>query len=627
MAKQNIDRKIAVIFATDVVGYSKHMESDESETIHNLRECESILTKLFSKYDGRMFNTGGDSFLAEFQSAVSAVECAVEFQSSIEKRNSSEATSVKLQFRVGINSGDVVKEKDNLLGDGVNIASRLEALSQPNGITVSKVIYDYVKGKTGYEFNDIGIQKIKKNEFHAFDLILNASQKRKIRKSYLNLKFVSTVSFVLLLLIGFFGYISFQNTSNVIPPLENRISLLILPVEIKTENKDLEVLASGLNDQLSITLGVYEELYLFDTTSVEYFIENKISNNDLYQKQGVNYLLAGNLQSIADKSRVTLKLEDLKKNIVIWNKSFDFRNDEIFEVQDEISDAVLSEIIPNVMSLSVGNESTKNEFSPKVYLNRLKARVSFEKHTPEGVQEFAELLKVNRRLEPSNPYLDMDEAWMLMGEIWFGVSQEYEKNVKKAYELTLKVLSFDPDYPYALSLAQLLERKFLGMKEKACSRLDKMVNITNDPSILSSAGSLARDCGNFEQSLVIFKNIEDKAPHFRLWFKKDYAWTFLISQYMEKIDNFDEAKFFINNQLDKQFKEDGINEMWLIMLAYIASVEGDTDKAKYYFNEQTKMTNPINVIWSNKYPDILDENPAFRDSFFSELEKLGLKLK
>ena len=96
---------------------------------------------------------------------------------------------------------------------------------------------------------------------------------------------------------------------------------------------------------------------------------------------------------------------------------------------------------------------------------------------------------------------------------------------------------------------------------------------------------------------------------------------------MEKIDNFDEAKFFINNQLDKQFKEDGINEMWLIMLAYIASVEGDTDKAKYYFNEQTKMTNPINVIWSNKYPDILDENPAFRDSFFSELEKLGIKLK
>ena len=144
MTKEKIERKIAVIFATDVVGYSKHMEADESETIHNLRACEAILTGLFERHDGRLFNTGGDSFLAEFPSAVSAVECAVEFQNAIKERNSSEETSVKLEFRIGINSGDVVKEKDNLLGDGVNIAARLEALAQTNGITVSKVIFDYV---------------------------------------------------------------------------------------------------------------------------------------------------------------------------------------------------------------------------------------------------------------------------------------------------------------------------------------------------------------------------------------------------------------------------------------------------------------------------------------------------
>ena len=107
------------------------------------------------------FNTGGDSFLAEFPSAVSAVECAVEFQNVIKKRNASDDTSVKLEFRIGINSGDVVKEKDNLLGDGVNIAARLEALAQTNGITVSKVIYDYVKGKTKYDFNDLGYSKSK----------------------------------------------------------------------------------------------------------------------------------------------------------------------------------------------------------------------------------------------------------------------------------------------------------------------------------------------------------------------------------------------------------------------------------------------------------------------------------
>ena len=182
MTDEEIERKIAVILATDVVGYSKHMENDESGTVKNLRACEKILMKLFKDFKGRLFNTGGDSFLAEFPSAVSAVECAVAFQEAIQERNKADDTTVKLEFRIGINSGDVIKEKDNLLGDGVNIAARLEALAQTNGITISKVIYDYVKGKTKYKFNDLGLQKVKQNEFHAYDLLLETSQKRKIKK-------------------------------------------------------------------------------------------------------------------------------------------------------------------------------------------------------------------------------------------------------------------------------------------------------------------------------------------------------------------------------------------------------------------------------------------------------------
>ena len=183
MSDEEIDRKIAVIFATDVVGYSKHMETDESETVKNLRACEKVLMGLFDKHKARLFNTGGDSFLAEFPSAVSAIECAVEFQNAIKERNASDKATVKLEFRIGINSGDVIKEKGNLLGDGVNIAARLEALAQTGGITISKGVYDFVKGKTNFEFNDLGIQKIKQNEFHAFDLLLDENRKRKLKKS------------------------------------------------------------------------------------------------------------------------------------------------------------------------------------------------------------------------------------------------------------------------------------------------------------------------------------------------------------------------------------------------------------------------------------------------------------
>ena len=134
MTDDKIERKIAVIFATDVVGYSKHMEQDEDETLRSFRACKKILDKLFEEHGGTIFNTAGDSVLAEFPSAVSAVVCASEFQELIKERNDNRQCPINLQFRIGINMGDVVKEDSNLYGDGINIAARLEALAQPNGI-------------------------------------------------------------------------------------------------------------------------------------------------------------------------------------------------------------------------------------------------------------------------------------------------------------------------------------------------------------------------------------------------------------------------------------------------------------------------------------------------------------
>ena len=168
MHVDKIDRKIAVIFATDVVGYSQHMEKDEDETLKSFRACKKILEKLFKEYGGRIFNTAGDSILAEFPSAVSAVLCASKFQNLIKERNDGPQRDIDLEFRIGINMGDVVKEDGNLYGDGVNIAARLEALSQPNGICLSKSVYELVYKKTKLLFFDLGEQKVKENKVHAF---------------------------------------------------------------------------------------------------------------------------------------------------------------------------------------------------------------------------------------------------------------------------------------------------------------------------------------------------------------------------------------------------------------------------------------------------------------------------
>ena len=193
MSNNDIERKIAVIFATDLVGYSKHMEKDENATLRGLRECNKIIEAIIKKQKGRIFNTGGDSVFAEFPSAVAAVDTAVEFQNQIKDRNDKDTTDIKLEYRIGINMGDVVKEGDNLLGDGVNIAARLEALSQTGGITISKNVYDIVENKTNYEFNDLGTQKVKQNQFHAYDLLLDPSQKRKLKTQSFNTKLIAMI--------------------------------------------------------------------------------------------------------------------------------------------------------------------------------------------------------------------------------------------------------------------------------------------------------------------------------------------------------------------------------------------------------------------------------------------------
>ena len=257
-----INRKIAVIFVADVVGYSKHMEVDENGTLQSYNACEIILNKLLKKYNGSIFNTAGDSVLAEFQSAVNAVECGVEFQNEIKKRNQSNKNGMKLEFRIGINMGDVVNKDDNLIGDGVNIAARLEALAQPNGISISKSVYDFVVPKTKITFNDLGIQKVKQNEFHAYDILLDPSQKRSIKtRSKKNVIAFSSIGLVAILLIGFISFQFYKNNEHLKDPsLEDKQVVLVLPFQNLANSSEYNFISESMLDLFVSGLSGYENL-------------------------------------------------------------------------------------------------------------------------------------------------------------------------------------------------------------------------------------------------------------------------------------------------------------------------------------------------------------------------------
>ena len=151
------------------------MEKNEDVTLKSLRACRDILDRLFEEHGGRIFNTAGDSVLAEFQSAVSAVICATEFQKLIKQRNLSTSEESQMRFRIGLNMGDVIVEGTNLYGDGVNVAARLETLSQPGGVSLSKTIHDFASQKVELVFADLGSQKVKNTVLHAYDTILSTA--------------------------------------------------------------------------------------------------------------------------------------------------------------------------------------------------------------------------------------------------------------------------------------------------------------------------------------------------------------------------------------------------------------------------------------------------------------------
>ena len=628
MAKEKIERKIAVIFATDVVGYSKHMEADESETIHNLRESEAILTGLFKKHGGRLFNTGGDSFLAEFPSAVSAVECSVDFQNAIKERNTAKKITVKLEFRIGINSGDVVKEKDNLLGDGVNIAARLEALAQTNGITVSKVIYDYVKGKTKYEFNDLGVQKLKQNEFHAYDLLVEHSQKRRLKNYRPIPRFLIATVFAFLIAFGGLAYNYLEGNkkgSGITSGFsEDKMAVLIMPFENASGSKDFDYVANGLGAHISTVLSKIDQLFVFEKSSAEYFQENKVNYSEMNKEHNIRFLLEGSVQVAGSKTRVNVSLRDLLKNEVIFSDVLDYQDSDIFSVQDKLSDSILTHLIPGVLSLTVDDALTKGKFSPKVHVNRLKGRVAFDSFTVEGKLEYDRLLKLNRELEPDNFYLDMDEAWSYMLNVWLGLSENSNDDLNTAYQLTLKVLDSDQDFAYAVNLAAMLERD-LGYFESSCSRLEAIEKVSRDASNLGMGVATASFCGDFDKAISFYESAFSMAPHFPgANTKRAYAWSLVQKATLDSPTNFIAAKDFIKSQVAMEYESKRMHESFLVLLAYVEDKAGNKPSASKHIGQQNGLKNAITK------KDILDNkinapnNESFRKEFIQTLIALGL---
>ena len=607
MPEKEIDRKVAIILATDVVNYSKHMETNESETVKNLRACELILQRVIKKHDGRLFNSGGDSFFVEFPSAVEAVECAVAFQNDIKKRNSSDIITVPLEFRIGISMGDVIKEKENLLGDGVNIAARLEALAQTNGITISKNIYDLVKAKTSHQYNDLGIQKVKKNEFHAYDILLDPSQKRKLKTQKSNRPILAiAASFLVIAVVSFF-YINQVKNSTSTSDISSLNTILVYPFKNITDPENKNRFSEALTESMIGSLSRYKGIRILSSSTSFFAKENEMSPSEIFNKYSVNYIVTGSIQTFGDNSRINLELTDAKKDTVVWSNKIDFEISDIFKAQEKIGNEILEYLQINLVAGS-GTDAEKLG-TPERLIISLNARDEWRKFNPEGYNKYNELTdQLAKQIGEDNPFIILNRAYGLFQKLRIGLSEEPSKDIEKLDILLDDVLESDLRVN-ALHFKGIVELVFLSKDcDVAKDYAKQAIELGRTVDAYTTTGTIYFLCKDYDLSIKSFRNALAVVPNDNGWFITRYL---VPSMYRGGYK--DGIKTILEPIIDA-------TDMPANLLAYYSFIklkEGDLDSAKLYLQRAK------NMGLTKKYLTRYEMDEDTFSEFESELKIIG----
>ena len=582
MIEDNSDRKIAVIFVTDVVGYSKAIENNEKQTLKNLKECRNILDNLILKHKGKIFNTAGDSVLAEFSSAVSAIECATLFQTKIRDRNSSAKDLEIMEFRIGINIGDVVIDGKNLYGEGVNIAARLESFAQPNGLSISKSLFDLIEGKTQNKFRDLGIQKIKNNSIHTFDLLNEGIlKKRKIKKIYNYLYFIS-LGLLLTIIVSLLTILIFNNDNKGIKNIDYNNTMLIAPFEIRAPDNSYDYLSQGILEYLVANLTGVKDFKVLSSSFSNEILQKDYSDKEILQEFDANFILRGSLQILNDNIRMNLTLKDIAQDKQIWTQTKTTELENIFDTQDEIVIDILG-----FLGLGVRDTSKATVFTsidkPKelqLILKWLEIQRGFSK---DVWYQMADISNQLYEMNPDGLVHNTIKAWDYHWKITWGVSQDVKSDFQKGIQYANTVIDLQKD-----SLQKIpdpyLAKAFLYMRQGNVEEAMKNANlgkkyIINNPESWGGLGVIYHFNNEHEQAIEALEIYQSQTIKPNDLFMEILGWAYTFENNYEKARSTWE---YIANK-DKHYQKKMKSKIYL-SLSYLSSLEGKMKKSQEYFD-------------------------------------------
>jgi len=429
MADSSPRRKLAVILATDVVGYSSKMEENEDQTLKNLKVCRNIIDGLVEEHHGRIFNTAGDSVLVEFQSAVEAVICGSEFQNTIKERNNSVPEEEQMEFRIGINMGDVVIEGGNLYGEGVNVAARLEALAQPGGVCLAKNVHEIVNKKTDFQFHDLGEQTVKNTVVHAVDVTLDGTSQRKLQESTTG-----------------------QQSSTEKPP-----AIAVLPFTNMGGDPEQEYFADGITEDIITNLSLWRTFPVISRNSSFTFRGKSQNIKQVANELGARYIVEGSVRKGGNRVRITAQLIDAEEDHHLWSEKWDRTLEDIFDVQDEVSETIARRVAPSVRGHEQNRLTRKRPENLSAWEEHLQGLQCYHERQrkdyedlglAQARQHFEKAIELDPTLSDAHSYLAFCGIW----EIIQRITKDSKQTLNSVLASARQAQVLNPENPVALGV-------------------------------------------------------------------------------------------------------------------------------------------------------------------------------
>ena len=360
MAEEGFKRKLAAILSADIEGYSRLMDDDEEATVRTLTSYRTAIADLTQQFRGRVVDTPGDNILAEFTSIVDAVNCAVEIQRDLAERNADLPYNRKMEFRIGVNLGDVIEEEGRIYGDGVNIAARMESMAEAGGICISGRAYDQVANKLGLEYENLGEHQVKNiNTSIRVYRVLSypgaaayrvVKAKKAVAKTWRRAAYA--IACILVVVGGFtiwnFVFRADLPSKTAISDKPSAIALAekpaiaVLPFVNMSDDPKQEYFSDGITNDIITDLSRFSNLFVIASNSVFTYKGKPVKVEEVGQDLGVRYVLEGSVQKVANQVRINAQLIDANTSHHLWAKRYNFKLNDIFTVQDEITESIVA---------------------------------------------------------------------------------------------------------------------------------------------------------------------------------------------------------------------------------------------------------------------------------------------